>query len=331
MTPATESALLHVRDLRVSFHRDGLPSTPALRGVSFELREGEVIGLLGESGCGKTTLGLSLLGVLPPSAQVENGSVEFRGRNLLALQEPELKRIRGAEISMVFQEPGVSLNPVMRVGEQIADAVHIHRRWPRRRCCEEALTALARTRLEDASRIYASYPHELSGGQRQRVLIALALACRPAVVIADEPTASLDTMTQAEIVELFRELKKGPGLSLLWITHNPALLARIADRILVMYAGRIAESGPLPRIFSEPLHPYTRALLESRPRTQFQANRRKARLPVIPAEPQDPASLPCGCAFAPRCSERMQVCTSREPNEIQPDSARKVCCFKYGG
>ncbi len=331
MTASTEDTLLHIHDLRVSFERNGLPSTAALRGVSFDLRAGEVVGLLGESGCGKTTLGLSLLRLLPANSGVETGRVEFRGKNLCALKEPELERIRGAEISMVFQEPGVSLNPVMRVGEQIADAVHIHRGGPRRRCREEAATALAQTRLEDASRIYASYPHELSGGQRQRVLIALALACQPAVVIADEPTASLDTTTQAEIVELFRELRKELGLSILWITHNPALLARIADRILVMYAGRIVESGPLPRIFSEPLHPYTRALLESRPRAQFQANGRKARLPVIPAEPQGPASLPCGCAFAPRCPERMEVCTSREPNEVQPDSARKVCCFKYGG
>lgn len=331
MTPGSEEILLQVRDLHVSYERDGLPFTGALRGVSCDMAKGEVVGLLGESGCGKTTLGLSLLGILPPNARIHQGSVVFRGKNLCDLKEAELERIRGAEISMVFQEPGVSLHPQIRVGDQIADAIRVHRGWPRRRCREEATAALARVRLIDTGRIYASYAHQLSGGQRQRVLIALALACGPALVVADEPTASLDTTTQAEIVELVRQLKKELNLSLLWITHNPALIAKIADRALVMYAGRIVESGPLPQIFSEPLHPYTRALLELRPRPSAQRTERRSRLPVIPAEPQNPASARCGCAFAARCADRMEICTTREPEVVLPDPARAVHCFKYGG
>lgn len=332
MGEATQEILLGVRDLSVNYLLDAGAEVSAVRAASFHLAPGEIAGLLGESGSGKTTTALALLRLLPPNARIVSGVAEFRGRDLLAVKETELEDIRGAEISVIFQEPGISLHPVMRVGDQVADVIRVHRRWSRARCREAAEQALAQAQLADTARIYSAYPHQLSGGQRQRVLIALALACQPALVIADEPTASLDATIQAEILQLLKSLKERLRLSILFISHNPGVLAQLADRVLVMYAGRIIEEGPAAQILGAPRHPYTAALLRSTPPPPAEgAARHKQPLLALGGATPDLASLPRGCAFEPRCPDRMEICTSREPEEVTPAASARVRCFKYGG
>ena len=324
--------LLRVRDLTVRLGVGSGVAVPAVEGASFDIAAGEAVGILGESGSGKTTTALALLRLLPPGGRIVRGSIQFAGLELLAADERELEKIRGAEISLIFQEPGVALHPVMRVGDQVSEVIHAHRNWNWKKCREAAASALAGIFPRDAARIFAAYPHQLSGGQRQRALIAQALACRPSLVIADEPTAALDTTTQAEILAWIKGLKQRLGIALLLITHNPALLVGLADRVLVMYAGRIVEEGPLERVYGTPLHPYTQALLRSLPRCTSEGGPAvKTKLHVIPGSPPDPIHLPPGCPFEPRCADRMAVCTTREPEEAWPEASRRVRCFKYGG
>ena len=323
--------LLRVHDLSVRFCSDSAAEIPAVDGVSFAIAAGEAVGLLGESGCGKTTTALSLLRLLPPTGRVVRGSIRFRERELLTLDEHELERLRGAEISLIFQEPAVALNPVMRVGDQITDVIRAHQGWSRRRCRAEAESVLAQVRLSDTARIYTAYPHQLSGGQRQRVVIAQALACRPALVIADEPTAALDTTIQMEILALLKELKERFQLALLFISHSPSILAGLADRLMVMYAGRIIEEGRLEQVYRNPLHPYTQGLLRCIPQPPGQIAMAKKQLPSIAGSPPDLARLPSGCPFEPRCPDRMEICTTRDPEEVRPEASRRVRCFKYGG
>ncbi len=325
-----QSSLLEVRDLGVEFLTLDGSRLAAVRGASFDVAPGEGVGILGESGSGKTTVALALLGLLPPNARVACGSVQYRGRELLALPEGELQPVRGKEISIVFQEPGLALNPVRRAGEQIADVIGAHQDWRRERCSKEALSLLERVCPDDAARIFRAYAHELSGGQRQRVVLAQALACRPALVIADEPTSALDTTVQAEILALLRELKREFGIALLLITHHPAILAGLADRVLVMYAGRIVEESSLADLVAAPLHPYSVALLRSMPALPSVARPRQ-RLVTIGGNPPDPALLPRGCAFEPRCPDRVEICGARDPEETSPVNLRRVRCFKYGG
>jgi peptide/nickel transport system ATP-binding protein len=233
-------ALLKVENLTVQYCPQGAPE---IDNVSFAIARGEVVGLAGESGCGKTTLALSLLRLLAPPARIVTGSIRFRGEELTALSERQLEGIRGAGISMVLQEPGIALHPMLPVGEQIADVVQAHKTCSRQRCREEATRMLLRVHLKNVGRIYAAYPHQLSGGERQRVVIAQALACHPELVIADEPTASLDARAQAEILTLLRELRERSGTAMLLISHNPALLANLADRVMVMHTGRIVQQS----------------------------------------------------------------------------------------
>ncbi|MFY9585627.1 MAG: ABC transporter ATP-binding protein [Candidatus Acidiferrales bacterium] len=327
-----QATLLQVRDLTVRLEASTGGFVHAIEGVSLDVAAGEAVGILGESGCGKTTVALALLRLLPRDGQIVRGSVEFAGCDLVAADESELEKIRGAGISLIFQEPGIALNPVMRVGDQVSEVIYAHRKWNWKRCREEAAAAVAEVFPRDAARISRTYPHELSGGQRQRVLIAQAIACGPALVIADEPTAALDTTTQAEILALIKQLKQRLRVALVLITHNPALLVGLADRILVMYAGRVVEEGPLEQVYHEPLHPYTRGLLRSVPEPgSAGAAGPKTPLPTIPGSPPDLARLPAGCHFEPRCADRMAVCTTREPGEVRPEVARRVRCFKYGG
>jgi peptide/nickel transport system ATP-binding protein len=247
--------LLQVENLTVQYCPEGTREVGALNGVSFAIAPGEVVGLLGESGCGKTTLAHSVLRLLPPSARVASGSIRFCGQELMGLNERQLEKLRGARMSMVFQEPGIALHPMLPAGEQIADVVRAHKKWSRQRCREEAERMLAEVHLDDVARFYAAYPHQLSGGQRQRVVIAQALACRPDLVIADEPTASLDSRVQAEILTLLEELRARSGMAMLLISHNPAVLARLADRVLVMCAGRMVEQDDLAEISAHPACP----------------------------------------------------------------------------
>ncbi len=326
------SALLKVRHLSVCFLARGGVNLFAVDETSFTVGAGEVVGLIGESGCGKSTTALALGRLLPPSQCQVRGSVQFRQRELLALREKDLERVRGAEIAFIFQEPALALHPFQRVRDQVADVLRVHRRWNRRQCREEAEAVFSEVSLGDSDRIHAAYPHQLSGGQRQRVVIAMAIACKPALLVADEPTASLDATTQAEILQVFRKLKEQHCIALLLITHNPSILSGLADRLLVMYAGRIVEDGAFERVSREPLHPYTQGLLRSLPAPPKQNSEvAKRPLPVIAGSSPDPACLPRGCSFEPRCPVRMEICTTREPEPVADETSRQVRCFQYGG
>jgi ABC-type glutathione transport system ATPase component len=254
--------LLQVTDLSISY-RSASTSVHhvAVSRANFEIAPGEVLGLMGESGCGKTSLALAMLGLLLRDEAGVTGSITFRGENLLAMGEKALQRIRGAGISMVYQEPGIALSPVMRVGMQIAEVAHAHQQWDWKKCRAETHSMLARVGLTPTERIFSAYPHQLSGGQLQRVVLAQALICGPALVIADEPTASLDARSQADFIALLRELKQGLRISLLLISHTPEIQASLADRIIVMKDGEIVEEGSFDRVYWNPVHPYTRTLL----------------------------------------------------------------------
>jgi len=253
--------VLQVRELTIEYRSAGGTWQQAVDRCSFEIGVGEIVGLMGESGCGKTSVALSLLGLIPKDRARVSGSISFRGKELLGMDESSLQRIRGADISMVYQEPGESLSPVLRVGDQIAEVLHAHRDWGWKRCRAEAESIIARVGLPGTARIFSAYPHQLSGGQLQRVVLAQALACAPALLIADEPTASLDARSQAEFLELLRELKEESRVSILLISHTPEIQASLADRLVVMKDGRIVEEGEFAQLYRDPSHPYTRTML----------------------------------------------------------------------
>jgi peptide/nickel transport system ATP-binding protein len=325
--------LLQVEDLHVHFLEPDGTRIRALNGASFELARGEGLGILGESGSGKSTLAKALMRLLPMGAQISKGTIQFEEQNLLALTEAEMGRIRGAQLSFISQDPGQSLSPVMRAGDQIAEVIHAHRDWSWNRCRAEATSLLERVHLSsDSRRMYDAYPHQLSGGQQQRVVVAQALACAPAMIIADEPTASLDSSTAGEILKLFRELKEDRRMSLLLITHDPTILHGLADRVAVMYSGRIVEVAPLSQIYDRPRHPYVKALLDCVPPPT--ANRTKAphtRLKTIVGSSPDPGRLAEGCSFSPRCPERVEKCGTRPPVSVEMERESRVECFLYGG
>jgi oligopeptide/dipeptide ABC transporter ATP-binding protein len=325
MTP-----LLEVKNLHVSYSARTGEVCPALVGVNFSLGPGEILGVLGESGSGKSTLAASLLQLLPSNGKIRQGSICFEGKNLLMASPEDLRKIRGGRIGLIFQEPSSSLHPTLQVGQQVSDVLAAHEYLARRALNEKTSQLLASVFPVDTERISRSYPHELSGGQRQRVLIAQAIACGPSLVVADEPTASLDPTTQHEILQLFRILRQELGLAMILITHNPALLAGLADRILVLYAGRVAEIGPTATVLSSPQHPYTAALLRCLP-TDFAEDQsaRKTRLHVIPGDPPNLLLHQRGCQFEPRCLERMKVCKCDEPAAAAVSKLHEVSCFKF--
>jgi peptide/nickel transport system ATP-binding protein len=326
------SPLLQVQDLHVAYTSQSGQKSSALAGLSFEVQPGETLGVLGESGCGKSTLAAALLRLLPGNGEIESGVVLFEGQDLLQAERRTLQRIRGARIAVIFQEPSLALHPTIRISEQITDVLAAHEPSSRRALRQKTLRLLAEVFPTDAERIAESYPHHLSGGQQQRVLIVQAIACGPSLVVADEPTASLDPLTQQEILSLFGKLREKFHLSLILITHNPALLAGIADRILVVYAGEAAEIGPAKNVLGSPQHPYTRVLLQSMPsRVEGPAHQRKSPLLVIPGEPPNPEVSTTGCRFEPRCADRMELCTKREPVVVTVSESHSVSCFKYGG
>jgi ABC-type glutathione transport system ATPase component len=253
--------LLKVRELTIRYHSAGVAVHEAVKGVSFDVARGETLGVMGESGCGKTSIALALLGLLSRGDAEVSGSVLFRGEELLAMSEKSLQKIRGAAISMVYQEPGIALSPVMRVGTQIAEIVRAHRKYGWRKCREEAFAMLGRVGLPSTERAFSAYPHQLSGGQLQRIVLAQALVCQPALLIADEPTASLDAQSRADFVALLREFKQTLGISLLLISHTPEIQASMADRMMVMKDGKVVEMGRFEDLYRSPSHPYTRALL----------------------------------------------------------------------
>jgi len=297
----------------------------AVDDVSFTVGEGETLGLVGESGSGKSVTALSILRLVEPPGRVAGGRVLFRGRDLMGLSEHEMRAVRGAGISLVFPEPMTALNPVFTIGSQIEETLVAHGRARGRAARRRALDLLGAVSMPDPARRLDEYPHQLSGGLRQRALIAMALACRPALVIADEPTTALDVTVQAQILDLLRDMKTRFGLSLLLITHDLGVIAETADRVAVMYAGRIVEEGPVRDLFRSPAHPYTRALLDSIP-----DGRAGAGLRTVPGTVPALGALPSGCAFAPRCSDRFAPCDVRPPATTPIDAARSVRCYLHG-
>ena len=330
-------SLLDVRNLRVRFE------TPhgwvqAVESVSFDVEAGETLAIVGESGSGKSVTALALLSLLPrPPAVIETGEAWFDGRNLLALSERELRGVRGREISLVFQDPTSSLHPMLTVGEQIAEVLRAHERISSRAARERAVEALAEVGLADPAARAAAYPHQLSGGMRQRALIAMALACRPKLLIADEPTTALDVTVQAQILALLREVQRRHGTAIVLITHDLALVADVARRVHVMYAGSIVESATAKELFARPAHPYSLGLLRSVPSL---ATPLDSKLSGIPGVPPDPRLPPPGCAFEPRCPFKVAQCSSSRPPLTAPPSAgsapqgvvrvasRRAACFE---
>jgi len=310
---ASLQPLLRVQDLKTHFHtRDGV--VRAVDGVSFDVMPGETLAIVGESGCGKSVTAMSILRLLPmPPARIAGGRIEFEGRNLLELSEPEMRKVRGNAISMIFQEPMTSLNPVLTIGRQISEALVLHRSMTEKAALVRAAEMLRKVRIPEAERRLAQYPHELSGGMRQRVMIAMALACGPRLLIADEPTTALDVTIQAQILELMHELRDETGASVILITHDLGVVAEIAHRVVVMYAGRKVEEAPIGELFAAPRHPYTRGLLGSMPHLGDSVNETGKRLVEIPGmvpSLKDPAP---GCLFAPRCTNATERCSREVP------------------
>jgi len=324
------ASVLEIQNLHVSYFSREVRSRPVLSGVSFDLMPGEILGVLGESGSGKSTLAASVLRLLPPNGQIGSGAVLFEGKNLLQSNSEELRQIRGARIALIFQEPSLALHPTIRVGEQVRQVLVAHQSSNQNDLRQRTREIFSQLFPQETDRILRSYPHQLSGGQRQRALIAQAIACNPAVVIADEPTAALDPVTQMEILGVFRSLREKLGVAMIFITHNPALLSGFADRILILYAGQVVEWGPTETVLQSPKHPYTRALFESLPAISGKNKiSSKQMLPVIPGNSL-PSSLPRkGCSFEPRCSLRMDVCKEFEPALVKLGKSHLVSCFKY--
>jgi oligopeptide/dipeptide ABC transporter ATP-binding protein len=303
-------ALLEVTDLRTYFRTDAGVAR-AVDGVSFEVGEGETLGIVGESGSGKSVTSLSIMRLVPqpPGEIIEGSSVRFRGRELLEATEREMREVRGNDIAMIFQEPMTSLNPVHRVGDQIAEAVRLHRRVGRAEARTQAVEMLRRVGIPDPAARAEDYPHQLSGGQRQRVMIAMALSCDPDLLIADEPTTALDVTIQAQILELLAELREKFGMAVLLITHDLGVVAEVCDRVVVMYAGHVVEQGSVREIFEAPRHPYTEGLLQAIPRLR----RRTERLAVIPGAVPAATAWPVGCRFHPRCPYMWERCLGDPP------------------
>jgi oligopeptide/dipeptide ABC transporter ATP-binding protein len=326
------AAILEVRDLSIHFPGPQGSVLRAADRISLTVDQGATLGLVGESGCGKSVTALALLRLVPEPGRIAGGHILFRGADLMALPEKEMRHYRGRQIALIFQEPTAALNPVLSVGYQIAEGLIVHGLMKKKEAMAEAARLMALVRIPDAPRRAHDYPHQLSGGMRQRVLIAMALACRPALLVADEPTTALDVTIQDEILTLLRRLKDDLGLSLLLISHNLGVIAETADRVAVMYAGRIVEEAPVRGLFRDPAHPYTRALLRSVPRlgeTSGPRDAKQRRLPAIEGAVPDLARLPPGCAFHPRCAERLPECPDHVPADRPLGEGRRVACFLH--
>jgi oligopeptide/dipeptide ABC transporter ATP-binding protein len=344
------SALLEVQNLCAGYNYSRGKEALAIRCLSFAMRSGEVLGVIGESGSGKSTLAMALLALLPANGRISGGSILLEGENLLEKTPAQLRQVRGSRIAHIFQEPSLALHPTKSIEDQVTEVLRAHfslKYQERSRRVREALEAVFGP---DAPRIASSYPHELSGGQRQRAVIAQAIVCRPRIIVADEPTASLDTVTQHAILTLFCKLQKWLNLAIIFITHNPALLAGFADRILVLYAGNAVELGPANEVLTLPKHPYTGLLLECAPRLEKEDGSHPAGtigghsspsairmptsaklLPVIPGEAPDFFVKIPGCRFVERCPRRMEVCARRPPSPTRDGNLHEVSCFLFGG
>jgi oligopeptide/dipeptide ABC transporter ATP-binding protein len=325
------ATLLHVDDLQVDFVLPRRTRVHALCGIHLKVEAGICYGVLGESGSGKSTLARALMRLLPQNADVMSGSVEFNGRDLFELTDRELQKYHGAGVAFIPQEPGLALNPVMKIGDQIAEVIRAHTPHSASRIRSEAESLLERVHLSSAARrIYDAYPHQLSGGQQQRVLIAQALSCNPSLVIADEPTSSLDAETESEILQLLFELKSTQRMALLLITHDPRILHGLADRIAVLYAGRVVEDAPADVFFRDPQHPYSKSLLACATAPLDGTWKvGEMRLPTIQGSSPDPERPRVGCEFAPRCDKRMPQCESQQPLPVSVPPDRRIECHLY--
>jgi len=322
------NAMLSIRDLKVSFFTDE-GEVRAVDGVSFDMHRGKTCGLVGESGCGKSVTALSILRLIPdPPGKILHGEILFQNDNLLTLSEKRMRAVRGNEIAMIFQEPMTSLNPVYTVGDQIVEAIELHQDKKASAAWTHATEMLRLVGIAEPERRAREYPHQMSGGMRQRVMIAMALSCNPALLIADEPTTAVDVTIQAQILDLIKQLQQQNNMSVLLITHDLAVVAENADDVAVMYAAKIVEKADVNKIFNKPIHPYTQALLRSLPRL----DRKKDRLDTIPGSVPDPLHFPTGCRFHPRCryyqKTQYQQCRTKQPQlqEIEPN--HHVACWK---
>jgi oligopeptide/dipeptide ABC transporter ATP-binding protein len=320
--------LLEVKNLRTHFpSRAGL--VRAVDDVSFYLDRGELLGLVGESGCGKSMTALSIMRLIAPPGKIVDGEILFDGKDLLKLSDAEMREMRGDDIAMIFQDPMTSLNPVFTVGEQIGEALRLHRKMSHKEARLATIEAMREVAIPDPARRVNDYPHQLSGGMRQRVMIAMALACNPKLLIADEPTTALDVTIQAQFLELLNELRKQRDLAVLLITHDLGVVAEVADRVAVMYTGRIVEESPVDELFARPKHPYTEGLLRSVPKLTTEDVSKKERLETIEGVVPNPTELPPGCHFAPRCPHRMPRCTEGTIPLYQLEGGVQVRCVLY--
>ena len=320
--------LLEINGLQTQFPtRAGL--VKSVNGVSFHIDEGELLGLVGESGCGKSITALSIMRLIAEPGRIAGGSIKFKGEELTTASDDRMREIRGNDIAMIFQDPMTSLNPVYTVGEQIAEALRLHRKLNKKQAWDAAIEAMKEVSIPSPERRVNDYPHQLSGGMRQRVMIAMALACDPELLIADEPTTALDVTIQAQILELLDDLRKTRKLAVLLITHDLGVIAETADRVCVMYTGKIVEESGIDEIFAKPKHPYTQGLLKSVPKLSTDAIEKDVRLQTIEGTVPSPTNLPDGCHFAPRCAYRMERCVHGEIPLYELPNDVKVRCLLY--
>ena len=318
--------LLQVSNLRTSFFTDK-GEIKAVDDVSFSLYKGQTLALVGESGCGKSVTALSIMRLLSSPGRVVGGTINFNGQDLLSLSEVAMRHIRGKSIAMVFQEPMTSLNPVMRIGDQVGEVLKIHTDLSNTEIRQEVIGLLEKVRIASPEQRINQYPHEMSGGMKQRVMIAMALACNPDLLIADEPTTALDVTIQAQILDLLADLQKDLGMAILLITHNLGVVAQFAQDVIVMYASKIAERASVEELFRDPSHPYTRALLKSLPRP----GERQVRLEAIPGTVPSPLQYPTGCHFSSRCTEVLEQCPIQPPPTIHVGKGHEAVCWLHAG
>lgn len=326
----SENALLQLRDLVVDF-KTRVGTARVLDGISLEINKGEVLGIVGESGCGKSMTALSIMGLIPsPPGKVTAGSIVYDSQELIGIGAEQMRRIRGKEISMIFQEPMSSLNPVFTVGEQIAEVVRLHEKASASAAMERAIEMLKAVDIPEPALRAKAYPHQLSGGMRQRVMIAIGLACRPRVLIADEPTTALDATVQAQIFDLLEDLQQNSGTAIILITHDMGAVAELADRVAVMYAGRVVEQGPVTEVLSNPQHPYTKGLIDCVPHLESESMAERSTLVEIPGVVPALTDLGEGCAFAPRCTVALDRCPVEKPLLQRNNGEHFVACHLQG-
>jgi len=319
-----ETPLLKIQDLTVAFPTETDPAY-AINHLSLEIQPGEVLGLVGESGCGKSMTSLATLRLIPSPGYIANGSVHFKGQNLLTLSNEDIRKVRGAQIALIPQDPLTSLNPVYTIGDQIMEVLLLHQHLSKDDARKRAIELLDLVRIPNSRERINDYPHQFSGGMRQRVMIAMALSCTPALLIADEPTTALDVTVQAQILQLLRDIRREHQTAIMLITHDLGVVAEMCDEVAVMYAGRVVEKASVMDLFKSPKHPYTWGLLESLPTMN------RSRLKPIEGQPPSITEIPPGCSFEPRCAKRMDVCKTQFPLAAEEGANHQVCCYLYSG